>query len=95
MVWQEVMAAYAGDIEALKAEYEQIREAFAVQMQGYSGRLQGIWQAMRHDLYTAAPSVEQYPVPVAEGLAELAEGLYNSERDYLEQLEAYKLFQGK
>jgi hypothetical protein len=95
VVWQEVIAAYAGDIEALKADYEQIREAFAAQMQGYSSRLQGVWQAIRHDLYTSAPSLEQYPVPVAEGMTEVGEGLYNSERDYLTQLEAYKLFQGK
>jgi hypothetical protein len=94
-VWQAVIDSYTDEIEALKADYEQIRQAFAAQMQGYGARLQGVWQAIRHDLFTSAPSLEQYPVPMAEGLMELGEGLYNSERDYLEQLEVYKLFQGK
>ncbi len=95
VVWQQVVAAYAGDIDALKAEHEQIRQAFAAQMQGYSHRLQGVWQAIRRDLSAAAPVIEQYPVPSPEGLRELGDGLYKSERDYLEQLDVYKQFQGR
>ncbi len=95
VIWQQVMATYAEDIDALRADYEQIRQAFAAQMQGYTSRLQGVWQAIRHDLTVSAPSVEDYPLPAPEGLRELGVGLYESERDYLEQLDAYKQFQGK
>jgi len=45
------------------------------------------------DRYTDV--VDGYPVPQASVGAELGEGLYNTGRDYIEQVESYKLFQGR
>ncbi len=50
---------------------------------------------MRSELDLSVPHVEHYPLPQPLYAEEIGEGLYNSERDYLEQLEAYKEFQGK
>lgn len=36
-----------------------------------------------------------YPLPEAHQAREIGDGLYNSERGYLEQIDAYKQFQGK
>ena len=67
----------------------------AGRMAGYSERLQGLWQAMKSELDLSIPQVEHYPLPQPLYAQEIGDGLYNSERDYLEQLEAYKEFQGK
>ena len=58
-------------------------------------RGQGIWQAMRRELRERLPDLGDYAVPQADEAAEIGEGLYNSQRDYLEQIAAYKAFQGK
>ena len=54
-----------------------------------------IWQAMRGELELSVPQLDAYPLPKPMFSGELAEGLYDSARDYLEQIEAYKQFQGK
>lgn len=64
-------------------------------MQGYGQRLQGVWQAIRDELRWQMPNLSAYPVPEAVEARELGDGLYNSLRDYLDQVWAYKEFQGK
>jgi hypothetical protein len=64
-------------------------------MVGYSQRLQSLWQAMRYELSASVPDLSDYALPVPALSQEVGEGLYNSARDYLEQIEAYKVFQGK
>lgn len=94
-VWQTVLVRYQPALAALQAEHDQVQAEFAERMTGYSERLQDVWHAIRTDLAHAAPSVASYPVPEPEIGAELGDGLYNSARDYMEQIDAYKLFQGK
>src|SRR5262249_1167529 len=86
---------YRNDIEALQVEYGVIRRDFEGGMAGYSERLRSLWQAVKSDLNRLMPDVAEFPVPEAECEQEVGEGLYNSERDYLRQVEAYKSFQGR
>src|SRR6266581_6899910 len=95
MVWHQVVEGFAPDLNALRGEYEQLQREFAGRMAGYSQRMQGLWQAMKSELDLSIPQVEHYPLPQPLYTEEIGDGLYNSERDYLEQLEAYKEFQGK
>src|SRR5256886_15252441 len=95
VVWQQVVGRYADDVQALRAEYEQLQREFEGRMAGYSQRVQGLWQAMRQELDVLVPDLSYYPVPQPEYYGEIGDGLYDSGRNYLEQLEAYKLFQGK
>ncbi len=90
-----VVASFEPDIEALRLEYETLKREFVARMEGYGQRLQSTWQAMREDLRWHMPSLEEYPVPQAVLSDELGDGLYNSRRDYLDQVWAYKDFQGK
>jgi len=90
-----VVGTYEPDIDALKAEYEALKRAFTMQMEGYGQRLQSVWQAIREDLRWHMPNLQDYPVPPAAPAGELGDGLYNSRRDYLDQVWAYKEFQGK
>lgn len=94
-IWSQVMNRYSYDIETLKAEYAHLQAEFEGRMTGYSERLQTLWQAMRTDLGDAIPNLGYYPLPQPIYDEEVGDGLYNSQRDYLEQIEAYKLFQGK
>lgn len=94
-IWQQVVSYYATDLNALRAAYEALQAEFAARMGGYSEQLQALWQAMRTDLAASMPDVTNYPVPEPVYDEEIGAGLYNSERDYLEQIEAYKRFQGK
>jgi hypothetical protein len=50
---------------------------------------------MKSELDVSLPGLDAYGVPQPHVYDELGDGLYNSERDYLEQIEAYKQFQGK
>ncbi len=95
MIWQQVVGRYAQDIDGLRAVYRQLQDEFAGRMAGYSEQLQGLWQAIRGELSVSTPHLDYYPVPQAGYAHEIGDGLYNSARDYLEQIEAYKAFQGK
>jgi hypothetical protein len=90
-----VLGTYEPDIEVLQHEYEGLQREFALRMEGYGGRLQALWQAIREDLRAQMPYLGDFPVPQAEVTEEVGEGLYNSARDYLAQVYAYKEFQGK
>jgi hypothetical protein len=94
-VWQQVIGRYADTLEVLRGEYAQLQAEFEGRMSGYSQRLQSLWQAIRGDLNASTPDSSFYPVPQAVYVGEIGEGLYDSGRGYLEQVEAYKLFQGR
>ena len=94
-IWQQVVGRYGSEVEALRSEYEQLQQEFTGRMVGYSERLQGLWQAIQGELSVSIPPLGYYPLPAPAPAGEVGEGLYNSERDYLEQIEAYKQFQGK
>ncbi len=93
--WREVLAPYAAEVQELQSVYEQLQEELAERLAGYSQRMQHLWHAMRSDLEAAVPDLRYYPLPLPEYGDEIGDGLYNSARDYLEQVEAYKAFQGK
>jgi hypothetical protein len=95
MVADGVLGSYKPDIEALRQSYKELHQEFAGRMEGYGRRLASLWQAMRDSLRTNAPDLDDYPVPLAVEADEIEDGLFNSQRDYLEQVAAYKAFQGK
>ena len=63
-------------------------------MKAFSERLQAVWLVIDREMEDQMPDLDDYPRPEAEEATELGDGLYNSERDYLEQIDAYKAFQG-
>ena len=72
-----------------------MRTQFGPRMEAYSQRIQDLWQAIREEMEEQTPDLDEYPLPEAREAREIGEGLYNSERSYLEQIDAYKQFQGK
>jgi hypothetical protein len=92
-VWEEVTRWYQGDVQQLRDEYEAIRRDFEVQISGCTERLRSLWQAIKSDLNQNTPALD--PIPDSYSVGEVGDGLYNSDREYLTQIEAYKQFQGR
>lgn len=94
-VQREIMERYADQVEAARTELEGIRADFAPRMETYSERIQQLWQDINQEMQENTPNLDDYPLPDPREATEIGEGLYSTERDYLEQIDAYKLFQGK
>ena len=92
---QAVIAAHAAEIDELGAEYAALRNDFDGRVADLASRLRALWAVMADDLEGRAPDIDDYPIPQAEDADERPEPLYDSEREYLEQIDAYKAFQGK
>jgi hypothetical protein len=95
LIWQQVTSRFSGDIEALRAVHAELQREFGSRMATYGEQVQALWQAMRSELELSVPNLDGYPLPEPLFSGEFGDGLYASARDYLEQLEAYKQFQGK
>ena len=94
-IWQQVTSPYQADVSQLRGEYAAIQQAFDARMSAFGEQLRAVWQAMTEELDRYTEVVDGYPVPQAYRGEELGEGLFNTERDYIEQVESYKLFQGR
>lgn len=92
---REILVAHAEEIAALQAEYEQLRAEFEERMASHSQRRSALWQTITGELHAAKPDISEYPIPEAGAGNEHTGALYDSSRDYWEQNDAYKVFQGK
>ncbi len=92
---KSIKEEYQDQIDALEKEYEALSEEFSESIEGIRNRFENLSQAIRNELEEKALHIEDYPVPEGQEAEELGEGLYNSDRDYIDQLKAYKQFQGK
>jgi hypothetical protein len=95
LIWQQVVGRFTEDIEGLRAVYAELQQEFGSRMAAYSEQIQALWHAMRSELELSVPHLAYYPLPAPALAGEFGDGLYNSERAYLQQIEAYKQFQGK
>jgi hypothetical protein len=91
----EILMVYNEDIRELKNEYNILKEEFEDKIAGLSGRISNVWQAISDEMEEAASDEILPPVPKTYKSEEIGDGLYNSDRNYFEQLKEYKAFQGK
>src|SRR5438309_6057081 len=91
----QIVSHFADDIDLVREEYTQLRDEFTGRMQGCRTRLLDLWQVMKQEMALSAPRLDGYVLPQAAIANEIGEGLYDSTRDYIEQIEAYKEFQGR
>jgi hypothetical protein len=95
-LWQDVMRSYQPDVEAIRQEYEMARQEVEGRLAAVGERMRALCQVMGDELSQQVDGVtDAYPVPLAYQGQELGTGLYDSERSYLEQVDAYKQFQGR
>jgi hypothetical protein len=93
-LWQQVTGRYTDDVAALHAEYMQLEQDFGARMSGYADRLRTVWQAIQGELNVTTPDIVPW-LPSPHRGSEVGSGLLNTEWDYLEQVDVYKLFQGR
>lgn len=92
---QGIIAPHQEQLDRLAADYEEIRQEFTARVEAIQTEVTQLWQAISDSMEEEAPDMDSYPIPEAEAARELDGALYDSERDYVDQIEAYKLFQGK
>lgn len=92
---QAIIAPREAQLDRLRTEYEAIREEFRQRVAAVQEEVTELWQAISADMEAQSPDLEDYPIPEADAARELHGALYDSDRDYVEQIEAYKSFQGK
>lgn len=92
---REVLDSFANQLGEVRAKLEQIRVVAGPMMAEYAEAVRELWEEISEELKARTPDLDEYPIPEADEADEIGDGLYNTERDYLEQLEAYKTFQGK
>lgn len=80
------------EYESLKKEYEQW---VTRRCRPFQERLDVVWKKMVVDLNKEMPDLKRYALPSAKIVPTGADCLYKSDRDYFDQLDAYKAFTGK
>ncbi len=93
-LWQQVTGRFREDVAVLHEEYTQLEQDFGARMEGYANRVRTTWQAIQSELNVTAPDIVPWLPSVYRG-TEVGEGLLNTDWDYLEQIDVYKLFQGR
>ncbi len=63
--------------------------------QSYEKGVHDLWETLYEEMEEEMPGFSAEHVPSAREGSEIGEGMYDSGRDYMEQLAAYKFFQGK
>lgn len=89
-----VLSDVEDEIDELREEYEAIKKEMATRLASYNKRRAEVWQAIRDDLAVDVPELD-LDVPEADYAKERPQALFDSERDYFEQLDSYKEFQRK
>ena len=90
-VWNGVRRRRAKDIAALEAERKKLAKVFAEAEK----RTRPIIERIERDLADAKPDIESYDWPQPCEGDEDDDPLFDSTRDYVEQVDRYKLHQGK
>jgi hypothetical protein len=95
--FQDEINTVTGEYDALKAEISPKLAELAAQFRAFSARMRAAWGNIEDALDEEKEQIDldDYPVPEAVEVDEDDEALYDSTRDYEEQLGAYKSFQGK
>jgi hypothetical protein len=91
----EVYAQLGEETERLRKEWEAIREEFAQRVETLNKDISTHLGQIAEELEERMPDPKDYPIPEAAEAEETVDALYDSRRDYLEQLDVYKQFQGR
>jgi hypothetical protein len=89
------LADHAEAMAGLRREYDSIQQEFGRRVEAWRSRAEEVWRAVRKEIEANEPEPDQVHVPEAREADERDHPLYDSQRDYIAQLNAYKRFQGK
>jgi hypothetical protein len=96
---ERVRASHDEACQELFTEYQTLRKEFYEWVERrclpFQTRQEKVWQAITKDMAEEMPDLNHYALPSAKEVPPGPNCLYRSERDYLEQLAAYREFTGK
>ena len=92
---ETVLQLHSDKLAEVRAELEQIRADLGPRMEAYTSHLEKVWHGISQDLHRKLDNFGGYGLTQADVAEEFGSGLYDSQRDYLIQMAAYKQFQGK
>jgi hypothetical protein len=69
--------------------------AIETDMEAHKEHVSDFWRAISREMSKRMPDIDDYPIPEGKVCDESAGSLFDSQRNYLEQLHIYKEFQGK
>jgi len=90
-----VFDKYRDEYQAIKSAYDELREEFEARVELIKESTGHLWERIKTDLEENKPNVDNFALPEAVEADEVGDGLLNSQWNYLQQLSAYKHFQGK
>ena len=91
----EAIAQVEADHEALVSELAELRERIADLQSEFEDGAQPVFDAIEADLAAELPSADDYEWPEPKGGDEDDDPLYDSSREYFDQLARYREHQGK
>jgi hypothetical protein len=94
---ERVHEEHEADIEKVRAAHKKCCDAMQAALKTFEHEAQPILNSIESDLEDDAPSVDDYDWPDPEYYEgdEDDDPLYDSQREYLDQIDSYKEFQGK
>jgi hypothetical protein len=88
-------ATIVAECESLEAEMEEQREDLQVKIEAWKERANPTWHAMSESLQARAPDLDAIEWPEPDEGDEDPDPLFDSIRDYIEQIDRYKEHQGR
>lgn len=90
-ITERVLAAHEDDIEELREEYQVI----ASECEDWQVSADKLWSAIALELDSQRPDLADFPKPEPRPARQPPDLLFDSRRDYLTQLDAYRAWQGR
>ena len=90
-----IIERHRDELKRLGDEYREISDEFADRIAKVQGEVSRLWEVIAEAMVDQAPNIDAYPVPDADEAFEPDAALFDSSRDYVDQISAYKAFQGK
>jgi hypothetical protein len=92
---QAVIEEHRKEIDRLRKAHLALRQEFDRKAKLHSKKLTALLEKLAAELSVSGPNVDSYPVPDAIEGDESSGALFDSSREYFEQLVFYKEFQGR
>ena len=92
---RKVHAEHSAEIKRLAAEWTKIGKEYARQIASWQKLANVVWQAVTNDLEAKSPDIDEIEWPEPDEGDEDPDPLFDSTRDYVEQIGRYKEHQGK
>ncbi len=92
---RKVHAEHRAKIKTLESEWEKIAKKHARQIAAWQKRAKVVWHTMSNLLEAEAPDPDEIEWPEPDDGDEDDDPLFDSTRNYVEQIDCYKEYQGK